>query len=106
MEDLSTYRRRSLLFRVNAEELNAWKTNFYSGSTNLTRFGEDIFYRDGQRKPQDLPFTLVFVVIQAISFEAAQQIKQTRFLPALLLKSKFTTQLKQEFKSSPKELHK
>ena len=33
---------------------------------------EDIFYRDGQRKPEDPPFTPAFVVSQVISFEAAQ----------------------------------
>ena len=39
----------------------------------FNRFREDIFYRDGQRKPKDPPFTLAFVVSQAVSFEAAQQ---------------------------------
>ena len=42
-------------------------------SESFSRFREDIFYRDGQRKPEDPPFTLAFVVIQAISFEAAQK---------------------------------
>ena len=40
---------------------------------SFSRFREDIFYRDGQRKPEDPPFTLAFVVSQAVSFEAAQQ---------------------------------
>ncbi|KAL9983052.1 hypothetical protein ACROYT_G005176 [Oculina patagonica] len=39
---------------------------------SFSRFREDIFYREGQRKPEDPPFTLAFVVSQAISFEAAQ----------------------------------
>ena len=40
---------------------------------SFTRPREDTFYRDGQRKPDDPPFTLAFVVSQAVSFEAAQQ---------------------------------
>ena len=40
---------------------------------SFSRFREDIFYRDGQRKPEDPPFTLAFVVSQAVSFEATQQ---------------------------------
>lgn len=39
---------------------------------SFSRFREDFFYRDGQRKPEDPPFTLAFVVSQAVSFEAAQ----------------------------------
>lgn len=39
---------------------------------SFSRFREDVFYRDGQRKPEDPPFTLAFVVSQAVSFEAAQ----------------------------------
>ena len=39
----------------------------------FSRFRKDIFYRDGQQKPEDPPFSLVFVVSQAISFESAQQ---------------------------------
>ena len=39
---------------------------------SFSRFREDIFYRDGQRKPEDPPFTLAFVVSQAVLFEAAQ----------------------------------
>ena len=38
----------------------------------FSHFREDIFYRDGQRKPEDPPFTPAFVVSQVISFEAAQ----------------------------------
>ena len=37
---------------------------------SFSRFREDIFYRE---EPEDPPFTLVFVVTQAVSFEAAQQ---------------------------------
>ena len=39
---------------------------------SFSRFREDIFYRDGQRKPDDPPFTLSFVVSQALSYEAVQ----------------------------------
>ena len=39
---------------------------------SFSRFRKDIFYRDGQRKPEDPPFTPAFVVSQVISFEAAQ----------------------------------
>lgn len=39
----------------------------------FSRFREDIFCRDEQRKPEDPPFTLAFVVSQAVSFEVAQQ---------------------------------
>ena len=39
---------------------------------SFSRFREDIFYRDGQRKAKDPPFTLAFVVSQAVSFEVAQ----------------------------------
>ena len=40
---------------------------------SFSRFREDIFYRDGQCKAEDPPFTLAFVVTQAVSFEAALQ---------------------------------
>ena len=40
---------------------------------SFSRFRKDIFYRDGQRKPEDPPFTPAFVVSQVISFEAAQR---------------------------------
>ncbi|CAB3998602.1 Retrovirus-related Pol poly from transposon [Paramuricea clavata] len=40
---------------------------------SFSHFREDIFYRDGQRKPEDPPFTLAFVVSQALSYEAAQK---------------------------------
>ena len=39
----------------------------------FSHFREDMFYRDGQRKPEDPPFTPAFVVGQVISFEAAQR---------------------------------
>ena len=39
---------------------------------SFSRFRKDIFYRDGQRKPENPPFTPAFVVSQVISFEAAQ----------------------------------
>jgi len=39
---------------------------------SFSHFQEDILYRDGQRKPEDPPFTLAFIVNQAISFAAAQ----------------------------------
>ena len=39
---------------------------------SFSRFRKDIFYRDGQRKSEDPPFTPAFVVSQVISFEAAQ----------------------------------
>ena len=39
---------------------------------SFSRFRKDIFYRDGQRKPEDPPFTPAFVVSQVISFEAAR----------------------------------
>ena len=39
----------------------------------FTRFREHIFYGDGQRKPDDPPFTLAFVVSHTLSFETAQQ---------------------------------
>ena len=40
---------------------------------SFSHFREDMFYRDGQRKPEDPPFTPAFVVSQVISFEAAQR---------------------------------
>ena len=58
-------------FSVNADEFMRDKFLF-SLNESLSRFREDIFYREGQRKPEDQPFTLAFVVSQAISFEAAQ----------------------------------
>ena len=61
----STYRRRTLFFRCKRRRIHERQVSF-------RRFREDIFYRDGQRKPEDPPFTLAFVVSQAISFEAAQ----------------------------------
>ena len=42
-------------------------------SESFSRFRKDVFYRDGQRKPEDPPFTPAFVVSQVISFEAAQR---------------------------------
>ena len=58
-------------FGVNADEF--MRDKFLFGlNESFSRFREDIFYRDGQRKPDDPPFTLAFVVSQAISFEAAQ----------------------------------
>ena len=38
----------------------------------FSHFREDIFYKDGQRKPEGPPFTFAFVVSQDVSFEAAQ----------------------------------
>ena len=58
-------------FGVNADEFMSDKFLF-GLNESFRRFREDIFYRDGQRKPEDPPFTLAFVVSQAISFEAAQ----------------------------------
>ena len=40
---------------------------------SFSHFREDMFYRDGQWKPEDPPFTPAFVVSQVISFEAAQR---------------------------------
>lgn len=58
-------------FGVNADEF--MRDKFLFGlNESFSRFREDIFYRDGQRKPEDSPFTLAFVVSQAVSFEAAQ----------------------------------
>ena len=58
-------------FGANADEFI--RDKFLFGlNESFSRFWEDIFYRDGQRKPEDPPFTLAFVVSQAISFEAAQ----------------------------------
>ena len=59
-------------FGVNADEF--MRDKFLFGlNDSFTRLREDIFYRDGQRRPDDPPFTLAFVVSQALSFEAAQQ---------------------------------
>ena len=59
-------------FGVNADEF--MRDKFLFGlNDSFTRLREDIFFRDGQRKPDDPPFTLAFVVSQALSFEAAQQ---------------------------------
>ena len=50
------------------------RDKFLFGLNNsFSRFREDIFYRDGQCKAEDPPFTLAFVITQAVSFEAAQQ---------------------------------
>ena len=59
-------------FGPNADEFVRDKFLF-GFNESFSRFREDIFYRDGQRKPKDPPFTLAFVVSQAVSFEAAQQ---------------------------------
>ena len=40
---------------------------------SFSRFKEGIFYRDGQHKAEDPPFTLEFVVSQAVSFELANR---------------------------------
>ena len=59
-------------FGPNADEF--MRDKFLFGlNDSFSRFREDIFYRDGQRKAEDPPFTLAFVVTQAVSFEAAQQ---------------------------------
>ena len=42
-------------------------------SESFSRFREDVFYTDGQRKPEDPPFTLAFAASQAVSFEEVQQ---------------------------------
>lgn len=42
-------------------------------STRILSSREDIFYRDGQLKPDDPLFTLAFVVSHALSFDEAQQ---------------------------------
>ena len=59
-------------FGSNADEF--MRDKFLFGlNKSFSQFREDIFYRDGHRKPEDPPFTLAFVVTQAMSFEAAQQ---------------------------------
>ena len=59
-------------FGPNADEF--MRDKFLFGlNESFSRFREDIFYRDGQRKAEDPPFTLAFVVSQAVSFESAQQ---------------------------------
>lgn len=58
-------------FRPNADEFMRDKF-LYKVNESFSRFREDI-YRDGQRKAEDPPFTIAFVVSQALSFEAAQQ---------------------------------
>ena len=59
-------------FRSNAHEFI--RDKFLFGlNESFSRFREHIFYRDRQRKPENPPFTLAFVVSQAMSFEAAQQ---------------------------------
>ena len=59
-------------FGTNADEF--MRDKFLFGlNESFTRFREDIFYRDGQRRPDDPPFTLAFVVSQALSYEPAQQ---------------------------------
>ena len=56
-------------FGPNADEF--MRDKFLFGlNDSFSRFREDIFYRDGQRKAEDPPFTLAFVVTQAVSFEA------------------------------------
>ena len=60
------------LFGTNAEEF--MRDKFLFGLNEFfTRFREHIFYRDGQRKPDDPPSTLAFVVSQTLLFETAQQ---------------------------------
>lgn len=62
-------------FGSNADEF--MRDKFLFGlNKSFGRFREDIFYRDGQRKPEDPPFTLAFLVTQAMSFKAAQQMKK------------------------------
>ena len=59
-------------FSPNADEF--MRDKFLFGlNDSFCWFREDIFYRDGQCKAEDPPFTLAFVVTQAVSFEAAQQ---------------------------------
>lgn len=59
-------------FGSNADEF--MREKFLFGlNKSFSQFSEDIFYRDGHRKPEDPPSTLAFVVTQAMSFEAAQQ---------------------------------
>ena len=58
-------------FGVNGDEF--MRDKFLFGlNESFSRFRENIFYRDGHRKPEAPPFTLAFVVSQAISFESAQ----------------------------------
>ena len=59
-----------LSFGINAEEFIRGKFLF-GLNESFSRFREDIFHRDGQRKLEDPPFTLAFLENQVISFEAA-----------------------------------
>lgn len=59
-------------FGPNADEFMR-DTFLFGLNESFSRFREDIFYRDGQSKPEDPPFTLAFVVSQAMSFEPAQR---------------------------------
>ena len=59
-------------FSLNADKF--MRDKFLFGlNESFSRFREDTFHRDGQRKPENPSFTLAFVVNQAMSFEAAQQ---------------------------------
>ncbi|CAH3108015.1 unnamed protein product [Pocillopora meandrina] len=57
-------------FDPNADEL--MRDKFLFGlNESFSRFREDIFYRDGQRKPKNPPFTLAFVVNQTASLASS-----------------------------------
>ena len=59
-------------FGTNADEF--MRDEFLFGlNDSFSGFRDDIFYRYSQRKPEDSPFTLAFVVSQAICFESAQK---------------------------------
>ena len=74
------------LFGTNAEEF--MRNKFLFGLNEFfTRFREHIFYRDGQRKPGDPPFTLAFVVSQTLSLQTAQQ--TNKLLPTSAIEEQF-----------------
>ena len=74
------------LFGINVEEF--MRDKFLFGLNEFfTRFREHIFYRDGQRKPGDPPFTLAFVVSQTLSLQTAQQ--TNKLLPTSAIEEQF-----------------
>lgn len=57
------------IFDANADKF--MRDKFLSGvNESFSRFREGLFYRDGQRKPEEPPISSAFAVSQAISFEA------------------------------------
>ena len=75
-------------FRTNADKF--MRDNFlFSLNESFTRFREDILHRDGQRKPDNPPFTLDFVVSQAYHLKRLN--KQTSCWQTLLLKNSSIT---------------